>query len=104
MGAVRMSLLALGWAAGSTGVLPSSVAGGQSMAGPSGPRVMAAFDQMPKAVTLPDGTLFAFFHPLKGEMREATARTSTDSGRTWSELRTLFTLPEEAGGFGYTLP
>ncbi|HZP83992.1 MAG TPA: sialidase family protein [Chthonomonadaceae bacterium] len=70
----------------------------------SPPQTVATFDQMPKTVTLPDGTLMAFFHPITGEMREATARTSQDNGKTWSDLKTLFTLPDEAGGFGYTLP
>jgi hypothetical protein len=66
------------------------------------PHSIATFDQMPKTVTLPDGTLMAFFHPLTGEMLAATARTSSDNGHTWSDLKTLFTLPKEAGGFGYT--
>src|SRR5690242_13400769 len=66
------------------------------------PHSIAAFDQMPKTVTLPDGELMAFFHPITGEMHAATARYSKDNGRTWSDLKTLFTLPEQAGGFGYT--
>src|SRR5579862_9432361 len=66
------------------------------------PHAIATFDQMPKTVTLPNGALMAFFHPLTGEMRAATARTSTDDGRTWSDLKTLFALPEQAGGFGYS--
>jgi hypothetical protein len=99
-----MSLLALGWAAGSAGILPASVLTAHAPSPETRPHLVATFDQMPKTVTLPDGTLFAFFHPIKGEMREATARTSNDGGHTWSELRTLFTLPEEVGGFGYTLP
>lgn len=72
-------------------------------ADPLAPIVTATFDDMPKVVSLPDGRLMAFFHDLTGEMKEATARTSSDGGKTWSSLRTLFKLPEEAGGFGYSL-
>jgi hypothetical protein len=66
------------------------------------PHSIATFDQMPKTVTLKDGELMAFFHPILGEMHAATARLSSDNGHTWGELKTLFSLPEDAGAFGYT--
>ena len=68
-----------------------------------GPRILATFDEMPKVVSLPDGRLMAFFHSLGGEMKAATARTSSDGGKTWGNMETLFKLPEEAGAFGYSL-
>lgn len=73
-------------------------------AGLEAPHVIATFDQMPKIVALPDGSLFAFLHKLSGDMDEATASTSTDNGRTWSVPKKLFDLPQNEGGFGYTLP
>lgn len=66
------------------------------------PHVIATFREMPKTVTLPDGTLMAFMHPITGEMKTVTARLSADSGKTWSAARTLFDLPLDRGGFGYT--
>ena len=70
---------------------------------PATPVVLVTFDEMPKVVALPDGRLMAFFHSLTGEMREATARYSSDGGKIWGKLETLFKLPEEAGAFGYSL-
>lgn len=66
------------------------------------PRTLATFHDMPKVVARPDGTLVAFLHPITGPMCAVTTRFSADGGRTWSDLKTLFTLPEAAGGFGYT--
>ncbi len=70
----------------------------------SAPRVVATFGEMPKVVTLPDGRLLAFFHPLTGEMTAVETRTSSDGGKAWGAMETLLKLPEDAGGFGYSLP
>ncbi len=67
------------------------------------PSILATFDEMPKVVALPDGRLMAFFHSLTGEMNGATARFSSDGGKTWGNMETLFKLPPEAGAFGYSL-
>lgn len=58
---------------------------------------------MPKTVLLPDGTLMAFLHPVSGVMPgRAEACFSHNNGATWSAPETIFPLPDEAGGFGYT--
>src|SRR5258708_40160518 len=67
------------------------------------PRIVATFDEMPKVAALPDGRLMAFFHSLSGEVRDVIARTSGDGGKTWGKKETLFTVPDSAGAFGYTL-
>src|SRR5438093_586095 len=67
-------------------------------------RSVARFEQMPKPVVLPDGTWMAFFHPVKTPMREVVARTSGDSGRSWSKPEILLELPQETGAWGYLLP
>src|SRR5437867_4263051 len=59
----------------------------------SKPRELVRFDEMPKPVQLPDGTLMAIFHPTNGGMKEVTARTSKDGGRNWSAQDALFKLP-----------
>src|SRR5260221_9747679 len=76
---------------------------GDRAVNPAPPAILATFDEMPKVVALPDGRLMAFFHSLTGEMKEATARYSSDGGKTWGKPETLFKLPEEAGAFGYSL-
>lgn len=70
--------------------------------------VLKHFEEMPRALTLPDGSLIALFisHdgpgvPAAKDEQQVRARYSLDNGDSWSEEKVLFTLPKEAGGFGY---
>ena len=72
------------------------------------PERIAHFDQMPKVVLLPGGTLAAYFLQHRGpglpqteDVQKMRVRTSSDNGKTWGEPQELFALPREAGGFGY---
>jgi hypothetical protein len=72
------------------------------------PERLAHFDMMPKLATLPDGTVAAYFIQVRGPglaptppVQDLKCSISKDSGRTWGELHSLFTLPSEEGGFGF---
>lgn len=76
-----------------------------------GPEIVAHFDEMPRVLTLPDGKLMALFIRYEGpglpaakDSQNVRARFSIDNGVTWSKEEVLFTLPKEAGGFGYYIP
>jgi len=75
------------------------------------PEVLAHFDEMPKPVCMPDGTLVAYFMhgggpglPPVPESQQVFSRRSPDSGRTWTQPQPELTLPADAGGFGYFVP
>lgn len=72
------------------------------------PEIIAHFPEMPHVLTLPDGKLMALFIRYEGpglpaaeDSQVVRARYSTDNGDTWSDEVPLFTLPRDAGGFGY---
>jgi len=63
------------------------------------PRSVAAFDERPKVVQLPDGTFVAFFvHDAKG-IQEVVTRRSNDNAKTWSPLGSLLQLPKDPGNW-----
>ncbi len=73
-----------------------------------GPEILKHFDEMPRVLTLPDGRLIALIisHsgpglPAAKDFQNVRASYSGDNGNTWSKEEVLFTLPKEAGGFGY---
>ena len=72
------------------------------------PERLAHFDLMPKVAALPDGTLAAYFIEIRGPglaptppVQDMKCRVSKDNGHTWGAMQSLFTLPKEAGGFGF---
>jgi BNR repeat-like domain len=75
------------------------------------PRRLAHLDQMPKPVLFPDGTMAIYIVEHSGPglpqtpaIQHVTVRYSTDDGESWSEPKQLFTLPADAGYFGYFVP
>ena len=72
------------------------------------PERLAHFDLMPKVAALPDGTLAAYFIEIRGPglaptppVQDMKCSVSKDNGHTWGAMQSLFTLPKEAGGFGF---
>lgn len=70
--------------------------------------VLRHFGEMPRVLTIPNGVLIALFisHdgpgvPAAKDDQQVRARYSTDNGDSWGQEKVLFTLPKEAGGFGY---
>ncbi|MFB3903705.1 MAG: sialidase family protein [Acidobacteriota bacterium] len=67
----------------------------------SPPRLIAQSEELEKPALFPDGTLVAFsLQTLEGVQR-MVGRSSTDDGETWSAGQPAFSLPREAGTFGY---
>jgi len=73
-----------------------------------GPETLGHFDEMPRVLTLPDGKLIALIISHSGpglpgakDSQKVRAMYSSDNGDSWSKEEVLFTLPKEAGGFGY---
>ena len=67
----------------------------------SPPMVVAETDEFYKPALLKDGRLIAVALPKVNGVQEGEAIYSSDNGRTWSSPKKLFTLPREAGTFGY---
>jgi hypothetical protein len=72
------------------------------------PERLAHFEDMPKVLLLPDGTLAAYILQHRGpglpdteDVQRMRVCESSDNGKTWGEPRELFALPKGAGGFGY---
>lgn len=72
------------------------------------PVPLTNFTDQPSLARLSDGVLLAFFTLSPAGVDAVTARyvtdrvvvrSSTDDGRTWSDARPVFALPEEAGGW-----
>lgn len=65
------------------------------------PTVVNRTDEFYKPALLKDGRLIAVALPKVNGIQEGDAIYSSDNGHTWSSPKKLFTLPREAGTFGY---
>ena len=64
------------------------------------PTTVAKFDARPRIAALPDDTLTGIYVLNEAHAQEVSAISSVDRGRTWSEPRTLFSLPVDRGRWG----
>ena len=64
------------------------------------PVCLAQLDERPQIVVLPDGDLWGVSILRESRDQKLLFRTSTDGGRSWSELDLLFDLPVDPGRWG----
>ncbi|HXK62219.1 MAG TPA: sialidase family protein [Acidobacteriota bacterium] len=65
------------------------------------PRMIAESLELEKPALFPDGTLAAFSLQTLGGVQTMVVRFSCDDGQRWTPVEPAFTLPREAGTFGY---
>jgi len=64
------------------------------------PRVLAKFNERPRIIVLPDGTLLSIYVNREDAQQELRAIPSKDSGNSWEEIEVLLTLPMVEGRWG----
>ena len=67
---------------------------------PTPPRTLAQFDERPRIVVRPDGTLLGASVLYTNDGPQLQARHSTDGGATWSAAERLLALPDGNGAWG----